>query len=129
MMNIMKHIAKKIIIGVAFVFVIILLTSIVLPYHSVVAKPPCVQNLKVIQEAKIRWMNINNKTLDDIPTWSDIKPLLADYAQRPGWKDGLPLCPRGGTYMLGKVGEFPRCSIGGPEHSIGPNAFPPPYHP
>ena len=115
--------SKKTILWIVFGCLILILVSIGIPVHTnVVVKPQCVENLKMIQVAKIRWMNDNNKTLDDTPTWDDIKPLL-------GGKNDLPICPKGGTYTLGKVGEFPKCSIGGPEHSIPPHAFPSPYHP
>jgi hypothetical protein len=92
-------------------------------------KPVCVRHLQFIQGAKIRWMNENHKTLNDTPTWDDIKEGLSGYAEQYGWKDGIPVCPRGGTYTIGKVGEYPKCSIGGEEHRMSPHAFPPPYHP
>lgn len=126
MMHILKTIGVCLLGGLSLA----LLTLMVLhPFKSSSIRPACVENLKLIQDAKIRWMQINDKTYQDTPTWNDLKPLLAAYAKRPGWKDGLPVCPNGGTYTLGEVVELPKCSVGGPEHSIEPLSFPPPYHP
>jgi hypothetical protein len=48
-----------------------------------------------------------NKTTNDTPTWDDLRPYFPD-----GWSNNIPVCPAGGTYILGRVGERPRCSIG-----------------
>lgn len=74
--------------------------------------PECVQNLWEIQTAKVEWMVANHKKEYDTPTWDDVKP----YVQKRGWKDGIPVCPDGGKYTLGKVGQRPTCSIGDADH-------------
>jgi hypothetical protein len=79
--------------------------------HSAVL-PECVQNLWEIQTAKVEWMVANHKMEYDTPTWDDVKP----YLQKRGWKDGIPVCPDGGKYTLGKVGQRPTCSIGDADH-------------
>jgi hypothetical protein len=49
-----------------------------------------------------------NKTADAIPTAQDLSPYF---------KDGIfPVCPSGGTYTIGAVGEQPTCSI--PGHAL-----------
>jgi hypothetical protein len=91
--------------------------------HSEVSD--CINNLRNIEAAKNEWALINNKTTNDIPTWADIK----DYIKRlerdkPYLKfevdpeSGLPKCPSGGIYVIGKVGEVPTCSLGS---TITPN--------
>jgi hypothetical protein len=74
----------------------------------------CILNLDTISDAKLRWMIDNNKISNDTPTWGDLAPYAQDY----GWTNGKPTCPQGGTYILGRVSEVPKCSIGGPDHSI-----------
>jgi hypothetical protein len=77
----------------------------------------CRRNLQIIQECKREWMYGHHKTLNDIPSWEDLRPYLQADAQ-DGWSNGIPVCPQGGNYILGRVGEPARCSIGGPEHSL-----------
>jgi len=69
---------------------------------------PCLNNLRQIDGAKQQWQLENRKTSSQVPTWEDIRPLLAH-----------PLvCPEGGTYILGRLGESPKCSVGGPSHTL-----------
>ena len=63
----------------------------------------CVSNLRQIDGAKEQWALENHKSTNDVPTMEDLQPWL-----------GRPLvCPRGGTYIPGRIDEPPRCSIGG----------------
>src|SRR5262245_26075893 len=62
----------------------------------------CVNNLRQLDGAKQQWQLENRKTTNDIATLSEIAPYLK-----------LPLvCPAGGTYIVGRVGEPPKCSFG-----------------
>jgi hypothetical protein len=81
--------------------------------RSTKAMLPCVNNLRQLDGAKQRWELENRKTANDVPTWEDLRPYFPDW-----WTNGRPVCPEGGTYTLGRVGESPRCSIGGPEHTL-----------
>lgn len=81
--------------------------------RSTSASNPCVNNLRLIDGAKQQWALENGKTTNDTPTWADIQPYLGR-----GPQGEIPKCPQGGTYILGRVGEPPRCSIGGPKHSL-----------
>jgi hypothetical protein len=105
-----------IILGVILLFAVLLQGTLSFfkahPVNATVSH--CVLNLDAIAEAKIRWMNDNNKTSNDTPTWNDLAP----YAQVYGWSNGRPTCPKWGTYIIGRVNEDPRCSIGGPDHSM-----------
>jgi len=75
----------------------------------------CICELEQIAGAKQAWAIQYNKTTNDIPTLADLQPIIF-----PGRKDE-PLvfrCPKGGTYTVGRVGEAPRCSIGGSSHTL-----------
>lgn len=78
----------------------------------------CVNNLRRIDGAKQVWALENRKSSNDIPTSGDIAVYL---------KDGkLPTCPSGGTYIIGRVGEDPKCPIGNsawPNSHVLPNAL------
>jgi hypothetical protein len=67
------------------------------------AKNACVNNLRQLDGAKQQWELENHKSTNDVPTLEDLRP----YLLRP------LVCPQGGTYLPGRVGEPPRCSVGG----------------
>jgi len=73
------------------------------------ARNACINNLRMIQGAKQQWALENNKTSSDVPGWDDIQPYL-------GRGKAIPVCPKGGGYSLGAVGELPTCSI--PGHTL-----------
>ena len=84
------------------------------------AVTPCVHNLMIIDECKINWANVNNKTINDAPTINDLKHELESYSIQYNWKNGVPVCPDGGIYTVGRLGVPAKCSIGGPGHSFQP---------
>lgn len=90
-------------IAVAFAF----FASVVLRSLNEARRTPaanaCVNNLRQLDGAKESWRLENHKTLNDTPRWEDLLPYLRKK----------PVCPQGGTYILGRVGEPPRCSLGG----------------
>jgi hypothetical protein len=71
----------------------------------VAAAQPCVNNLRQLEGAKEEWALENHKDGDTsaVPAWQDIQPYLNHKLT----------CPDGGTYILGRVGELPRCSLAG----------------
>lgn len=73
-------------------------------YYAKVSKTSCCSNLKMLDGAKGQWAAAGKKTNGTSVTMADLQPLLP----------GVPECPRGGTYTIGKIGEAARCSI--PEH-------------
>jgi hypothetical protein len=81
--------------------------------------PACQQNLRRIELSKMMWANERTETSPDTPTWADLRPDFPDWLTNNArlWTNGRPICPKGGTYTIGRVGERPRCSIGGYEHS------------
>ena len=66
----------------------------------------CINNLRQIDAAKQQWALEKGKKATDTPTKEDLLPYLR------GW----PVCPQGGTYTIGAVGEPPTCSI--PNHKL-----------
>src|SRR5437016_4173312 len=70
----------------------------------------CVNTLRMLDGAKQQWVLENRRSPGDSVSWNDITPYLK-----------MPLvCSRGGTYILGRVGELPRCSTGG-THTLPPD--------
>lgn len=65
----------------------------------------CIANLRLIYAAKEAWALEKNKADTDTPTEQDLLPYI---------KTGIfPVCPSGGTYTIGTVGQPPTCSIPG----------------
>ena len=75
--------------------------------NTMPARHPCVNNLAVIDGVKQQWALENSKTTNDTPTWEDLRTWFTQ-----GTNYQVPLCPQGGSYILGRVGEPPRCSLG-----------------
>jgi hypothetical protein len=81
--------------------------------RNVSAKASCISNLKQIDGAVQQWALENMKTATDTYSLSD--PALLAYLRG----SVLPMCPSGGRYRAGGVvTNAPRCSVGGPQHSI-----------
>jgi hypothetical protein len=67
----------------------------------------CINDLRQLQAAKEEWALENGKTNGTLVTESDITP----YIQLDS-KGQVPKCTVGGTYIIGRVGEDVRCSVG-----------------
>src|SRR5205814_7864783 len=63
----------------------------------------CITRLRIIDGAKQNWALDHHKTTNDVPTWYDIRGYLSRRGE-------IPVCPAGGVYTLGRVGEQPKCS-------------------
>jgi hypothetical protein len=68
----------------------------------------CINNLRMIDGAKGQWALEHHKRNSDTPTAEDLTPYMGR-----GSAGRFPVCPQGGTYIIGSVGEKPRCSIPG----------------
>jgi len=65
----------------------------------------CINNLRQIDAVKQEWALEKGKSLGDVPTVADLTPYF---------KNGkFPVCPAGGTYIIGAVSNPPTCSIPG----------------
>lgn len=70
----------------------------------------CIANLRLIYAAKQAWALEKSKSDTDTPTEQDLLPYIKGGA--------FPVCPSGGTYTIGPVGQLPTCSI--PGHVLPP---------
>ena len=68
----------------------------------------CINNLRCIDGAKQRWALERHKTTNDIPSWDDVRPYFPQEL-----RNREPVCPMNGRYILGRLDEPPKCSIGG----------------
>lgn len=64
----------------------------------------CMENLRVINEAKAHWGMENNKGSTDTPTEADLAPI---YLKK------YPSCPGSGTYTIGDISTEASCSVHG----------------
>ncbi len=76
--------------------------------HFPVREDACINNLRAINGAKQQWALENPTLTNHTLLWSDVQPYLGR-----GINGTLPVCPLGGTYTLGKLGEPPKCSYPG----------------
>jgi hypothetical protein len=66
-------------------------------------------NLKVIEGGKAVWQVMNHTDTNATPTEVDLFGMANVIREKP-------ICPFGGAYTIGSVGEKPRCSI--PGHTL-----------
>jgi hypothetical protein len=107
-----KRLTKVICVALAAAFAAVLVATY--PWvraHSSPHTSPCINNLRQIDGAKQQWAQENPNLTNHTLLWSDIQPYLGR-----GIKGTLPVCPQGGTYTLGKLGESPTCSY--PKHVL-----------
>ncbi|MBL8067673.1 MAG: prepilin-type N-terminal cleavage/methylation domain-containing protein [Armatimonadetes bacterium] len=64
----------------------------------------CMENLRVINEAKAHWGMENNMGSNDTPTEADLAPV---YLKK------YPKCPGSGTYTIGDISTEASCSVHG----------------
>jgi hypothetical protein len=113
----MTRARKRFVIATAVALVLVVSFAIALRTfiraRSTSSVNACINNLRQIDGAKQQWALENNQTAQATPSWDAIRPYIGR-----GLESELPKCPKGGTYILGRVGEPPRCSIGGESHSL-----------
>ncbi len=71
----------------------------------------CIGNLRDLDSAKQQWGLEKKKQVTDTPTMKDLIPYIG---QGPGLY--MPVCPDGGDYTIGSLGENPTCS--NPKHTL-----------
>ena len=69
----------------------------------------CQANLKQIEGAKAMWAEEHHKPTNDTPTWTEL-------VGTDRYLNSQLKCPKGGSYILGRVGERARCSVAGHEN-------------
>jgi hypothetical protein len=67
---------------------------------------PCIQILRMLDEAKVQWALEHHRKPGDEVVRSEVITYI---------KGGLRPCPQGGRYTFGKVGEHPSCNY--PRHT------------
>ena len=66
----------------------------------------CINHLRIIDAAKEQWAMANNKDNGAYCDWDNVVEYM-------GSKNKRSVCPSGGTYTIGKIGEDPSCSVHG----------------
>lgn len=75
---------------------------------AIIARKTCINNLRLIDDAKQQWAVDNNEPDNAQPNVKDLLPYFTDNT--------FPVCPDGGVYTLNAVDEVPTCSI--PDHQL-----------
>jgi hypothetical protein len=95
--------------ALALAYIAISGTRWILRARTQTALSSCIAHLKQIDGAKATWALEHQKKAEDIPKDSDLFGSDAYIRDKPK-------CPRGGTYTIGRVGEWPRCTVA--EHNF-----------
>ena len=99
-------------IAVVLALAVVLVAASVLPAwiraRNTPSRNPCINNLRQLDGAKQQWALENRITSNAAPAMDVIQPYL---------KNSLA-CPQGGVYSPGRLDEPPKCSIGGPSHTL-----------
>src|SRR5882762_5136884 len=108
----------------AVLLILVILTIAIpnfFPAQTVMSMSACAENLRSIDEAKKEWALQDHGT-NRIPTEADLLPFIGGLRPGVGYHaNRFPQCPSGGTYILGAIGEPPKCSIGGAGHTMPAN--------
>jgi hypothetical protein len=103
--------------GLVLGYAALLMTALFVSFGPTLVKPrtnveyvvPCINNLRMLDEAKRQWALHNKKGSTDTPTMQDLAGAAKHLRYRPA-------CPAGGTYTLGNLQTKPCCSI--PGHTL-----------
>jgi competence protein ComGC len=111
-------------IGIGLSLVVLpLLLAIAIPNfvkaRSTAQRNACINNLRLIDNAKQQWALENGKENTDTPTQSEIAGYLRNGQ--------LPICPAHGAYQINSIGEDPTCTI--PNHELTTTESPPSQRP
>ena len=75
---------------------------------EVIARKTCVNNMRLIDDAKQQWALDTGKPVATVPKAKDLQIYFKEGA--------LPECPAGGSYSLNALNEVPTCSV--PGHAL-----------
>jgi hypothetical protein len=80
----------------------------------------CINNLRILDSVKQQWGLEARKQVTDTPTMNDLLPYIdfnhVGFYLQPAGGQATLLCPDGGTYTIGSLGEKPTCS--NPKHVL-----------
>jgi hypothetical protein len=91
--------------GLGAVVVVVLFGGPAGAHSFVSAKNVCINNLRQIDGAKEQWALENAKPVGATANEKE----LSEFLRGKRWE----VCPKGGKYFIGNVGEEPRCSVAG----------------
>jgi len=94
-----------VVVSIGLLFLAILIPNL-LPPRFVTSQNACVNILRQIAGAKWQFAVEHGATNGTVT-----KEQLLPYFRNKAW----PECPAGGTYVIGSIGESPKCSF--PEHN------------
>jgi len=72
-----------------------------------------VNDLRQLDAAKQQWMLESGKTTNDTPTWSELLPYFGGHMTNYYASNGVVVCPAGGVFTIGRVGESSSCAVDG----------------
>jgi hypothetical protein len=109
---------KRLLLAILCAFVFLLVAAIAIP-SFMPARPlafrnACINNLRMIRDAKIRWASETRKPANAIPSENDLYGLNGTN----GFLRHHLTCPGGGTYTFGSVSENPTCSLSEKGHRL-----------
>lgn len=106
---------KKLSVSIPLAIVFLLLAAIAIPSfipaRTMAQRAACINNLKLIENAKGEWAKFFNKSPNDIPT-------LDDLCGTNHFLRVVPQCPKGGGYSIGPLNKTPTCSFGNKGHEL-----------
>ncbi|HWN96932.1 MAG TPA: type II secretion system protein, partial [Methylomirabilota bacterium] len=96
------------------VSIIGLLVAVALPnflkHRNSMRVKSCMENLRVLNTAKVQWAMETRQATSSRPTASDLIPYLRD--------GHLPECPASGSYRLRNLARNPNCSLWPEGHTL-----------
>jgi hypothetical protein len=109
---------KRLLLAIPCAFIWLLLAATAVPNYMP-ARPTthrnaCINNLRQIQDAKLRWASERRKLASDVPTEVD----LYGSNGTNGFLRHHLICPGGGTYSYRSVAENPTCSLSAKGHRL-----------
>ena len=85
-----------------------------MPARPIAYRNACINNLRLIRDAKTRWATERGKLTNAIPTEADLYGVNGTN----GFLRPRLTCPRGGIYTFGRVAENPKCSLSEKGHRL-----------
>jgi hypothetical protein len=109
---------KRLLWAIPFALIWLLLAAMVIPSYMparpVAYRNACINNLRLIRDAKTRWAGEDGRLTNATPTEDDLYGVNGTNA----FLRRRLTCPRGGIYTFGSVAENPRCSLSEKGHRL-----------
>jgi hypothetical protein len=106
---------KKLLITIPCALIFLFLAAIAIPSfiraRPIAFRNACINNLRLIRDAKIEWASVNHKLPTDIPTFDELCGTNNLLRRKP-------ICQSDGTYTIRAVNEKPKCSLAEQGHRL-----------